>query len=177
MHSWPLHLCQEWRDWLNYHCCICWWINNCHKDPGENEMDNGQSSDTFQDERSWKIHYCLGINIEFDEKRKCLWMHQKQYVHSLLEWHGLSPAKSSTTPADINIKLVKDDGVSKMVDPICYQSIVGSLLHAAIATRPDIAQAVGVVSKFNSCPTEAHLTAVKRYLCYIKGTINLGSRY
>ena len=41
-------------------------------------------------------------------------------------------------------------------------SLVGSLLHAARATRPDIAHAVGVVSKFNAAPTQTHLTAVKR---------------
>ena len=63
-----------------------------------------------------------------------------------------------------------------MVDPISYQPMVGSLLYAAIATRPDIAQAVGAVSKFNSCPTEAHLTAVKRILHCLNRTINLGLR-
>ena len=101
-------------------------------------------------------------------------MHQRQYIHSLLERYGLFQAKPSTTPV---VKLVKDDGVSKLVDAICYQSMVGSLLYAAIATRPDIAQAVGTVSNFNSCPTEAHLTAVKRILRYLKGTINLRLRY
>ena len=55
----------------------------------------------------------------------------------------------------------KDNGVSKPVDQVHYQSMVGSLLYAAITMRPDIAQAVGAVSKFNSCPTETHLTAVK----------------
>ena len=39
--------------------------------------------------------------------------------------------------------------------------MVGSLLHAARATRPDIAFAVSTVSKFNAAPTQAHLTAVK----------------
>ena len=121
-----------------------------------------------------KLHYCLGITIE---KRKCLWMHQRQYIHSLLERYGLSQAKPSITPADTKVKLVKDDGVSKFVDPICCQSMVNSLLYAAITTRLDITQAVGAVSKFNSCPTEAHLTAVKRILRYLKGTINIGVRY
>ena len=64
--------------------------------------------------------------------------------------------------------VVKDDGVSKPVDPTNYQSMVGSLLYASIGTRPDIAHAVRVVSKFNSCPTEAHLTAVKRIFRYLK---------
>ena len=36
---------------------------------------------------------------------------------------------------------------------------------------------MGAVSKFNSCPTEAHLTAVKRIFRYLKGTINLCIKY
>ena len=36
------------------------------------------------------------------------------------------------------------------------------LMYASIATRPDIAQVVEGVSKFNTCPTEAHSTAVKQ---------------
>ena len=123
-----------------------------------------------------KLQYCLGITIEHVKKRKCLWIHQRQYICSLLESYGLSQAKPSTTLADTNVKLVKDDEVSNLVEPISYQPMVGSLLYAAIATRPDIAQAVGAVSKFNSCPTEAHLTAVKRILRCLNRTINLGLR-
>ena len=55
--------------------------------------------------------------------------------------------------------------------------MVGSLLYAAIATRPDVAQAVGVVSKFCSKPTEAHLTAAKRILRYLKGILNLAIKF
>lgn len=55
--------------------------------------------------------------------------------------------------------------------------MVGSLLYAAMATRPDIAQAVSVVSKFNADPNAAHLTAVKRILRYLKGTVNLALKY
>ncbi|XP_067940345.1 uncharacterized protein [Watersipora subatra] len=76
-----------------------------------------------------------------------------------------------STPADINVKLLKYDGISKPVDSKKYQAMVGSLLYASVATRPDIAQAVSEVSKYNSCPTEAHLTAVKRIIRYIKGTL------
>ena len=73
-------------------------------------------------------------------------------------------------PMDLNVKLVKDDSYSKKVDTVQYQSMVGSLLHAARATHPDIAHAVGVVSKFNATPTQAHLTAVKRIFWYLKGS-------
>ena len=121
-----------------------------------------------------KLHYCLGISIQHDEEKGCLWMDQRQ---SLLKRYGLSQAKTATTPADINVKLVKDTGVSKPVNQVNYQSMVGSLLYASIASRPDIAQVVGAVSKFNSCPTEAHLTAVKQIFHYLKGTINLCIKY
>ena len=53
-----------------------------------------------------------------------------------------------------------------------YMSAVGSLLYAAIGTRPDIAHAVNVASKFMKNPGQAHWMAVKRILRYIKGTVN-----
>ena len=57
----------------------------------------------------------------------------------------MEDAKPVSTPTDISVKLTKDDGVSKEVDSTEYQSLVGSLLYAAIATRPNISQAVGVL--------------------------------
>ena len=89
----------------------------------------------------------------------------------------MTEAKIATTPIDPNIRLQKDDKYSKRVDTVLYQSIVGSLLYAAIATRPDIAHAVGVVSKFSSSPTEAHLTAAKRILRYLKGSAGIAVKY
>ena len=75
--------------------------------------------------------------------------------------HG-PPCPSSRASLDLNVKLVKDDGYSKKVDPIHYQSMVSSLLYAKRATHPDIANAVGTVSKFNAVPTQAHLIVVKK---------------
>jgi len=124
-----------------------------------------------------KLHYCLGVSIVHDEDQKCLWLHQRQYIQCMLDKYGLTEAKIVSTPADSNVKLQKNDGISKSVDPVKYQSLVGSLLYTAIATRPDISQAVGLVSKFNSNPTEAHLTAATRILCYLKGTLNLAMKY
>ena len=59
-----------------------------------------------------ELHYCLGISIEYDKDRGYLRMHQRQYIQSLLDRYGLSQAKPSVTPADVNVRLVKNDGVS-----------------------------------------------------------------
>ena len=124
-----------------------------------------------------QLHYYVGVCIVQDKERKQVYLHQGQYIEKMLKTFGQTEAKTVSTPADLNVKLQKDDGVSRPVDTISYQSIVGSLLYAAITTRPDIAQAVGVVSKFCANPTQSHLTAAKRILRYLKGTVYLGLSY
>ena len=42
-----------------------------------------------------------------------------------------------------------------------YSSAVSSLMYAMVCTRPDIADAVGVLSKFMSKPGKEHWIAVK----------------
>ena len=51
-----------------------------------------------------------------------------------------------------------------------YASAVGSLMYAMVCTRPDIAHAVGVVSRFLSNPGKEHWAAVKWILRYLRGT-------
>ena len=132
-------------------------------------------SELFKMKDMGRLHYCLGVNIVFGHN--CVWLHQQQYITLMLRKFGLTDANTVNTPANCNVKLVKDDHVSKSTDPVEYQSMVGSLLHITMSTRPDIAQAVGAVSKFCSNPTEAHKTAVKRIFRYLKKTINLVLKY
>ena len=47
-------------------------------------------------------------------------------------------------------------------------------INLAIATRADIAFAVSNAAKFSAQPAKQHWTAVKRILCYLRGTVNLG---
>ena len=56
-----------------------------------------------------KLHHFLGMTIEHDEKRKCLWLHQKPYIMSMLQNFGLTEAMTVSTPANLSVKLRKDD--------------------------------------------------------------------
>ena len=51
-----------------------------------------------------------------------------------------------------------------------YASIIGSLQYATDCTRPDIAYAVGVLSKFTNKPSRDHLQAIERVMKYLSGT-------
>ena len=82
------------------------------------------------------------------------------------------------TPIDIHIKLSKlSDNKSYPEIKSIYQNIIGSLMYAAITTRPDISFAVQTLSQFNMNPGPVHLTAAKCVLCYLKGTKHLGIKY
>ncbi|XP_074336227.1 secreted RxLR effector protein 161-like [Apium graveolens] len=54
--------------------------------------------------------------------------------------------------------------------------MVGGLKYL-VHTRPDIAYVVEVVSRYMKRPTTLHMNAVKRILCYVKGTLEYGLIY
>ena len=58
-----------------------------------------------------------------------------------------------------------------------YASAVGSLMYAMVCTRPDIAHAVGVLSRFMSNPEKEHWTTVKWVFRYLRGTSDYGLCY
>ena len=44
---------------------------------------------------------------------------------------------------------------------VSYASTVGSLMYAMVCTRPDMAQVVGVISRFMNNPRKGHWEVVK----------------
>jgi hypothetical protein len=55
--------------------------------------------------------------------------------------------------------------------------MVGSLLHLACWTRPDISFAVSELSRFVSAPGQLHMAASKHLVRYIQGSSELGILY
>lgn len=74
------------------------------------------------------------------------------------------------------IEMNKPDDYNK-ADLRAYQQLIGKLMYLACGTRPDIAFAVGRLSKHNADPQKSHLRAAKRVVRYLKGTIHLGLIY
>ena len=72
------------------------------------------------------------------------------------------------TPMEPNLKLVRLEAPE--IDAKLYQSGLGALMYAMLATRPDLAFAVGTLSKHAAMPGEAHWMALKRVYRYLCGT-------
>ncbi|CAM8972008.1 unnamed protein product [Rhodiola kirilowii] len=120
----------------------------------------------------------LGMHISRDRKNGKLWLSQEEYVEKILKRFKMEKAKPVSCPLVTPFKLTKgsspkDEHEKKEMDKVPYASAVGSLMYAMICTRPDIAFAVGVVSRFLSNPGKDHWEAVKWILRYLKGTSKL----
>lgn len=76
------------------------------------------------------------------------------------------------TPLKSGVKLRKDTN-DEFISTTLYKQIIGSLRYIC-NIRPYICQSVELLRRFKGKPQECHLTAVKRVLIYIKGTIDYG---
>uniref|UniRef100_A0A803P8Y2 Reverse transcriptase Ty1/copia-type domain-containing protein n=1 Tax=Cannabis sativa TaxID=3483 RepID=A0A803P8Y2_CANSA len=68
----------------------------------------------------------------------------------------------------------KDETEKSEMSRFSYASTVGSLMYVMVCTRPNIAYALSMVSRFMGNPRKEHLEALKWILHYLKGTIEKG---
>ncbi len=132
-------------------------------------------ADRFKMKDLGVLHHLLGLQILMDDAT--IRLDQATYVDGLLKRFTMEEAHPVDTPADLSVALVQDDGISRPTDTLNYQRLVGSLLFAAVSCRPDIAQAVAVVCRYTANPSEAHWTAAKRILRYLKRTKHYALTY
>ena len=57
-----------------------------------------------------------------------------------------------------------------MMDKIPYASAIGSIMYAMLCTRPDVAHAISLTSRYQSDPGSEHWIAVKNILKYLRRT-------
>lgn len=122
------------------------------------------------------VNWLLGLKVEHDRTNCCLTISQSAYIDTILERFGMTDANPVTTPLDPNTNLfafeLSDDIRAEMCSRSCSQ-IIGSLMYAATATRPDVAYAISTLTRFMADPHPIHWDAAKRVLLYLKGTKDL----
>jgi hypothetical protein len=81
-----------------------------------------------------------------------LWLNQRKYVETILQRFNMQESKSVKVPILVGVNLSADQCPKTQEEEedmshVPYASVVGSLMYAMVCTRPDIAHAVGVLSK------------------------------
>ena len=99
----------------------------------------------------------------------------EDYVKKVLARFNMEDSKHVSTPLSAHFQLSKslepttDDDFNYMRE-IPYSSAVGSIMYAMVCTRPDLAHAIGVISRFMGNPGKGHWNAVKWVLRYLQGS-------
>ena len=86
----------------------------------------------------------------------------------------MNKAKPVSTPMGCHFKLSKEQSLKieegrDHMSNVSYALAIGSLMYAMVCTRPDIAHAVGVVSRFINRHGKQHWKAIKWILRYLRG--------
>lgn len=122
------------------------------------------------------VRYFLGMEVTRDRTAKTIRLTQKRATSDLLEEFGMTSAKPRVIPMGVGEKATRE-GQPLDTEEFPYSKLVGSLLYLSNCTRPDIAQSVGVLSRFMSSPTVEHWRLAKGVLSYLAGTVGLGIEF
>jgi hypothetical protein len=110
--------------------------------------------------------------FEFKTSKAGIMMHQHKYIGELLEIFQMTDCNTTSNLSETNVKL-DECSDEERVEPTEFKQIVGSLRYLC-NSRPDICFAVSIISRFMNDPKKSHLTAAKRILRYVKGTLKPG---
>ncbi|KAG5871047.1 hypothetical protein JTB14_021194 [Gonioctena quinquepunctata] len=121
-------------------------------------------------------NYLVGLEIN-RKSDGSIFINQSEYIKQIVQKFGQSDAKIVDIPADPHTILIKVENISEKLTNIPYREAVGSLMFAAVVSRPDIAYSVGVASRFLNDPSKTHWNAVKRIIRYLNATSELGIHY
>jgi len=129
---------------------------------------------------SGEASWVLNMKITRDWAAGKIHISQPGAIEKLAAQFGLTgrEGRAPWVPMDPLLKLSKPEASSIVpASTWDYQSAVGALLYLSLTTRPDVAQCVGVLSRFMSCPGEAHVKAAKQCIRYLFGTKDHGIEY
>ena len=124
----------------------------------------------FKTEDMGGVRHVLGMVI----KRGKMTISQSKYLEGVLKRFGMEQCKPVSTPLERgkHFQELPDDENPTNVNE--YQKLMECLTYVTTATRPDLASAAGILSKFMSKPSKECWQGAKRVLRYIKGTVNYG---
>ncbi|CAI7851023.1 unnamed protein product [Closterium sp. NIES-53] len=124
------------------------------------------------------VNFYLWLHIERDVEKWCMRVHQRKYLEALAAKFGQSEGHVAT-PFPSLFKCVKgpeEESVGKE-ERRRFHSMVGSLMYAAVNTRPDVAFATGQLARVVQYPNEKKVASRMRVAKYLGQTPTVGLQY
>ena len=103
---------------------------------------------------------------------------QSMYIEKIIKRFGIKNFKRGFIPMRHEIYLSKEMSPKTPQEraymaKVSYASAIGSIIYAMLCTRPDVAHALSVTSRYQADPGEDHWKAVKCILKYLRRTKDL----
>nr|KYP39682.1 Retrovirus-related Pol polyprotein from transposon TNT 1-94 [Cajanus cajan] len=129
-----------------------------------------------------RTKFCLRLQIEYLENG--ILVHQEAYITKVLKRFYMDKSHPLCTPMVVrSLNVNKDPFRPQEKDEeilgteVPYLSAIGALMYLTNYTRPDTTFAVNLLARHSSSPTRRHWNGVKKILCYLRGTMNMGLLY
>ena len=119
----------------------------------------------------------LGVRIEFDfrDSKRRVRMDQEQYIIKKLHQFGMENCRPASTPLTRGVRFTQLEPLGQLDFP--YRQMLGSLIHAMNWTRPDLAFAINMLSRFSANPTRRAIYEIVRVFRYLQRTKSLKLTY
>jgi ATP-binding cassette subfamily B (MDR/TAP) protein 1 len=104
-----------------------------------------------------KVAYVLGIKIYRDRSRHLLVLTQSNYLDKVLKRFRMENSKKGNLPImkGVSLSVTQCPATEKeksVMSGIPYASTIGSIMYAMLSTRPDVALALSLMSRYQSNP-------------------------
>uniref|UniRef100_A0A093ULP4 Retrovirus-related Pol polyprotein from transposon TNT 1-94 n=1 Tax=Talaromyces marneffei PM1 TaxID=1077442 RepID=A0A093ULP4_TALMA len=107
----------------------------------------------------------LGMRIIRDRSNKVIWLSQATYIDKIAK---LADTRQTDDTPMSREELLPYEGTATHNSQRHYQRKVGSIMYAAVSTRPDVAFAISRLARFLSNPGPKHHKAADKVLCYLE---------
>lgn len=114
------------------------------------------------------------LRIEFILSEHGVTRRRSFFIRQILDSFGVLECKPAITSLVVASKTAKRMSSEAQHGLERYREAISALLYTSTRTRPDIAAAVGILSRHCAYPSKQKWVAVKRVMRYLKGTSDLG---
>lgn len=120
--------------------------------------------------------FILGMRVTRDRENNIILLDQAAYIKKIADKFQCSGRKQFNTPLDCrptHIDCPTDTDATEFMKQKPYREVIGSLLYAAISTRPDILYSVSALAQYCNNPGINHYKSALRVVNYLINTNGL----